>query len=149
MPFFNKHSISLTRFIQIFPKKFLRPGSKAPPPVLVLHTRYAYCVTNWITLVMSNFFGLFLFRHYNAASVLELKGAALQHQALVAAWLQQGLLVLSTACQESKVDVLLVLTNCAESCALLMCKLNLGHGIETPHSIPVNHHSVVHVSANR
>lgn len=41
MPFFNKHSISLTRFIQIMPKKFPRPGSRLPPPVLVLHTRYA------------------------------------------------------------------------------------------------------------
>lgn len=41
MPFFNKHSISLTRFIRIMPKKFPRPGSKMPPPVLVLHSRYA------------------------------------------------------------------------------------------------------------
>jgi hypothetical protein len=51
MPFFNKHSISLTRFIQVFPKKFLRPGSKATPPVLVLHSRYgAWSQTCFTTL---------------------------------------------------------------------------------------------------
>ena len=45
MPFFNKHSISLTRFIQILPKKFHKAGSKAPPPIVVLHARSAFLLS--------------------------------------------------------------------------------------------------------
>lgn len=41
-PFFNRHQLTLTRFLQL--KKVEEGGDKAPPPVLVLHGRYGGCV---------------------------------------------------------------------------------------------------------
>lgn len=41
MPFFNRHTASLTRFRQLAP---IPEGSSAPPPVLVLHGRYGGCI---------------------------------------------------------------------------------------------------------
>ncbi|RHN76121.1 putative chloroplast envelope protein translocase, IAP75 [Medicago truncatula] len=41
-PFFNRHQLTLTRFIQLM---FVEEGAgKPPPPVLVLHGRYGGCV---------------------------------------------------------------------------------------------------------
>ncbi|KAL0049777.1 hypothetical protein WJX82_009734 [Trebouxia sp. C0006] len=69
MPFFNKHSISLTRFIQVFPKKFLRPGSKAPPPVLVLHSRYAGCIGDLASYDLYTLGGPYSVRGFNVGEL--------------------------------------------------------------------------------
>ncbi|OVA17813.1 Bacterial surface antigen (D15) [Macleaya cordata] len=41
-PFFNRHQLTLTRFIQL--KKVEEGAGKPPPPVLVLHSHYGGCV---------------------------------------------------------------------------------------------------------
>eukprot|EP01018_Ginkgo_biloba_P038195 Gb_37992 [translate_table: standard] len=41
-PFFNRHQITMTRFIQIKPVE--EGAEKPPPPVMVLHGRYGGCV---------------------------------------------------------------------------------------------------------
>lgn len=41
-PFFNRHQLTLTRFIQL--RKVDEGGDKPPPPVLVLHGRYGGCI---------------------------------------------------------------------------------------------------------
>ncbi|DBA96635.1 hypothetical protein WJX77_012422 [Trebouxia sp. C0004] len=69
MPFFNKHSVSLTRFIQVFPKKFLRPGSKAPPPVLVLHSRYAGCIGDLASYDLYTLGGPYSVRGFNVGEL--------------------------------------------------------------------------------
>lgn len=41
-PFFNRHQLTLTRFIQLMSVE--EGAGKPPPPVLVLHGRYGGCV---------------------------------------------------------------------------------------------------------
>lgn len=41
-PFFNRHQLTITRFIQL--KKVEEGAGKSPPPVLVLHGHYGGCV---------------------------------------------------------------------------------------------------------
>ncbi|KAF6150299.1 hypothetical protein GIB67_033998 [Kingdonia uniflora] len=41
-PFFNRHQLTMTRFIQL--KKVEEGAGKPPPPVLVLHSHYGGCV---------------------------------------------------------------------------------------------------------
>ncbi|PNX64920.1 protein TOC75 chloroplastic-like, partial [Trifolium pratense] len=42
LPFFNRHQLTLTRFIQLMSVE--EGAGKRPPPVLVLHGRYGGCV---------------------------------------------------------------------------------------------------------
>lgn len=69
MPFFNKHSISLTRFIQILPKKFHKAGSKAPPPIVVLHARYAGCLGDLASYDLFTLGGPYSVRGYNVGEL--------------------------------------------------------------------------------
>jgi len=41
-PFFNRHQLTLTRFIQL--KQVEEGAGKQPPPILVLHGHYGGCV---------------------------------------------------------------------------------------------------------
>jgi hypothetical protein len=43
-PFFNRHTVSLTRFWRLFKKQFPLADSKLPPPVLAANIKYGGCV---------------------------------------------------------------------------------------------------------
>jgi IAP75 family protein translocase len=66
LPFYNRHTASCTRFIQLrpVPKK-----SAAPPPVLVLHARYGGCVGSLASYDAFTLGGPYSCRGYNVGEL--------------------------------------------------------------------------------
>ncbi|KAK2642725.1 hypothetical protein Ddye_024488 [Dipteronia dyeriana] len=75
-PFFNRHQLTLTRFIQL--KKVEEGANKPPPPVLVLHGHYGGCVGDLPSYDAFTLGGPYSVRGYNmgelgaARNILEL-----------------------------------------------------------------------------
>ncbi|XP_050369130.1 protein TOC75-3, chloroplastic-like [Argentina anserina] len=71
-PFFNRHQLSLTRFIQL--KRVEEGAGKSPPPVLVLHGHYGGCVGDLPSYEAFTLGGPYSVRGYNMGEI----GAARQ-----------------------------------------------------------------------
>ncbi|KAJ4725758.1 protein TOC75-3, chloroplastic-like [Melia azedarach] len=75
-PFFNRHQLTLTRFVQL--KKVEEGANKPPPPVLVLHGHYGGCVGDLPSYDAFTLGGPYSVRGYNmgelgaARNILEL-----------------------------------------------------------------------------
>lgn len=76
-PFFNRHQLTLTKFIQL--KQVEEGAGKPPPPVLVLHGHYGGCVGDLPSYDAFTLGGPYSVRGYNmgeigaARNILEVK----------------------------------------------------------------------------
>ncbi|GFZ19853.1 translocon at the outer envelope membrane of chloroplasts 75-III [Actinidia rufa] len=66
-PFFNRHQLTLTRFIQL--KKVEEGAGKPPPPVLVLHSHYGGCVGDLPSYDAFTLGGPYSVRGYNMGEI--------------------------------------------------------------------------------
>lgn len=66
-PFFNRHQLTLTRFIQL--KKVDEGVGKSPPPVLVLHGHYGGCVGDLASYDAFTLGGPYSVRGYNMGEI--------------------------------------------------------------------------------
>ncbi|KAL6202780.1 hypothetical protein ACLB2K_026485 [Fragaria x ananassa] len=66
-PFFNRHQLSLTRFIQM--KEVEEGAGKSPPPVLVLHGHYGGCVGDLPSYDAFTLGGPYSVRGYNMGEI--------------------------------------------------------------------------------
>lgn len=66
MPFFNKHTASLSRFIKL---RSPAAGSLNPPPVLVVHARAGNCIGDMAAHDLFNLGGPYSVRGYNVGEL--------------------------------------------------------------------------------
>lgn len=83
-PFFNRHQLTLTRFIQL--QQVEEGAGKAPPPVLVLHGHYGGCVGDLPSYDAFVLGGPYSVRGYNmgelgaARNILEVNNEAIKRK---------------------------------------------------------------------
>lgn len=66
-PFFNRHQLTMTQFIQL--KQVEEGAGKAPPPVLVLHGHYGGCVGDLPSYDAFTLGGPYSVRGYNMGEI--------------------------------------------------------------------------------
>lgn len=66
-PFFNRHQLTMTKFIQL--KEVEEAAGKPPPPVLVLHGHYGGCVGDLPSYDAFTLGGPYSVRGYNMGEI--------------------------------------------------------------------------------